>query len=126
MLDNHPIARWAAVATLVASFAAGTYFIMDERERSIEQSDRLAEIRHEQEEIRRELSAQTLILNRIEDNQSDTMRSSDQRFSTRANEHRWLSSEINRVIGGVTIELGKLQQLHKGDPHNHNSGGGSN
>ena len=52
-LDDHPIIRWISVASLVAGIGGGAWFIMDERERSIEQTERLSEIRREQEDIRR-------------------------------------------------------------------------
>lgn len=120
MLDQHPVARWATVGTLVGSFAAAVFFIIDERERSLGQSDLLSEIRREQEEIRRELNSHTIKLNSVEDDLKDYIAASDRRFTMRADEHRWLASEINRVTGGMSFELGRLDQLHDMGDHVHN------
>ena len=60
--DKHPLFFWGSIIfglfTLATSVAGGWYFILDERERSIEQTGILREIRGEQEEIRQ---AQTII-----------------------------------------------------------------
>ena len=117
MLDQHPLVQIATVVTLVVTIAGGTWFIIDERDRSIDVSKRAENIRLEQEKIHKQLSGLTLMLNRIEDNQKDLMTSSNNRFEVRAGEHRWLASEINRVTGSVAIELGKLQQMHSGEGH---------
>lgn len=141
MLDQHPVVQIATVVTLVVTVAAGTWFIIDERERSIAVGDsvddvskrqeeiikelakqtlllgRVSEIRLEQEAIRKELATQTLILHRIEDNQTDSMESSDNRFEMRADEHQWLATEINRVIGAMSMEIGRLKHMHEGEGH---------
>ena len=117
MLDEHPIVRWISVASLITGVAMGAWFIIDERERSIEHGEKLAEVRHEQESIRKELAGLTLRLDRIEDNQTDRMAASDRRFEMRADEHRWLAGEINRVTGAMSTEIGRLKALTKGNTH---------
>ncbi len=99
MLDDHPIARWVSVASLVAGVGGGAWFIMDERERSIEQTERLAEIRREQEVIRRELATQTISLEEIRDEQDQI-----------AARQRWLASEVNREVGSLAIDVGRLME----------------
>ena len=98
-LDDHPIIRWISVASLVAGIGGGAWFIMDERERSIEQTERLSEIRREQEDIRRELAIQTVSLDEIRDEQDQT-----------AARQRWLSSEVNRVVGVMATDVGRLME----------------
>ena len=110
MLDRHPIARWAVVTTLVASFAGGTYFVVDARDRSLDLIRKLGDVRKEQEAIRLELAAQTILLTSLESHQVNTAQASSQSFQVRSGEHRWLASEINRVIGSMAMEIGRLQQ----------------
>ena len=61
IFGKHPTATWLTIiGTLLAFVTAATiacYYMVDERERSMAQSQAQAEIRHEQEKIRRELQA---------------------------------------------------------------------
>ena len=78
---QHPIIAWASILSLVAGFAAGGWMVLDMRSQ----------------------------LDRIEDHLTDADAQSDQRFSVRADEHRWLGTEINRVLGTVATELGAIR-----------------
>lgn len=106
MLDRHPVAVWTSIlvtlVTLAAGVGGGWYFILDERERSIEQSDRLAEIRREQEGIRKELATQTLLLREV--------RSEQDQIEAR---QRWLASEVNRAVGDMAVDVGRLMERTK-------------
>ena len=112
MIEKHPIfARISVVITIITlatGVAGGYYFLSDEHERSIQQSTKLDEIRHEQEFIRKELATQSVLLTEIKSTQSDIINSSNQRFTMRADEHRWLASEINKVLGSMAINIGEL------------------
>ena len=81
-MKDHPVIAWAGVLTLVAGIAAGAWTVLDMRSQ----------------------------LDRIEDHLADADEQSDQRFSVRADEHRWLGTEINRVLGTVATELGAIRQ----------------
>ena len=100
--DEHPLARWATVGTLLASFAAGAWFIMDERERGIAHGETLAKVRADQTEIRKELAGLTLLLTRVADDQADMTAASDDRFATRASEHRDLAEGVNWIRGALS------------------------
>ena len=103
MLDEHPIVRWVSVVSLVVGVAGGAWFVMDTRERAIKQSERLAEIRGEQEGIRRELATQTVSLDEIRDEQDQI-----------AARQRWLSSEVNRSVATMATDLGRLMERTDG------------
>ena len=81
-MKDHPIIAWAGVLTLVVALASGAWTVLDMRSQ----------------------------LDRIEDHLADADEQSDQRFSVRADEHRWLGTEINRVLGTVATELGAIRQ----------------
>ena len=90
MLERHPAIVWAGILVTVVSLGAGIgagwYYILDERERSIQQSATLADVRSEQEQIRRELGLQTSDL--------DSIRVTQGSFNELRTEHRWLATQI--------------------------------
>ena len=106
MLDRHPVAVLISViltlVTMATGIASGWYFIKDERERSIKQSMQLDGIRSTQEAIRIELATQTLALTAIRNEQNEI-----------AGRQRWLASEVNRSVGVMAIDVGRLIERTK-------------
>lgn len=101
MLDQHPIARWVTVGTLISAVAVGTWFIMDERERSIDQSDRLADIRKEQVNIRKELALQTADLEEVRGTQTTIVHAIE-----RGNDR--IVDAVSRGSLALAVELGRV------------------
>ena len=101
MFEKHPLIAWLSVVGTVVTLAAGVagawYFILDERERSIEQTDLLLKVRDDQVEIRKELALQTdghknieRSLDKLEDGQDRIVR------------------EINTGLLGMAVNVGRL------------------
>ena len=99
ILDN--ISKFATLASLIVGAVGIWWYIQDERNRSIEQVEKLNEIRTEQESIRRELALQTADLEAIRSTQTEIVGG-----------QRWLSSEVNRVVGDMAYNLGRHSQQH--------------
>ncbi|MCY4496428.1 MAG: hypothetical protein OXC14_04005 [Rhodospirillaceae bacterium] len=94
---------WVRFALTMLPLAGGAlgiwWYVNDERDRSIDQVARLAEIRTEQEGIRKELATQSVLLTIIRDGQSEIDRNFD-RINTEINRLGVsIVSEINRVHG---------------------------
>ena len=106
LLSKHPIVIYGSIIFTVISIAANAagvwWYINDERERSISQIAKLEEIRSEQEKIRRELATQTLQLTEIRGRQTEI-----------EGGQRWLSTELNRTVGEISIELGRISERHR-------------
>lgn len=108
MMIESPIARWAAVGTIVSAVVGAAFFILFEE---------IRDISGRQAEIRKELATQTQTLHRIENNQSDFKTASDKRFSMRADEHRWIGDKIDNITGVTAMEVGRLKALHEKGQH---------
>ena len=113
--DNHPVAVWASIIfglfSVATGVAGGWYFIMDERERSLEQNERLMEIRREQEKIRTELATQTTTLQSINTGQEVMRLSSDVRFDKIEEGHDRIVQSGSDSSLAMAIELGKVSVL---------------
>ena len=98
MIDKHPSMIWTGVIvtliTLATGVAGGWYYLTDERARSVDQSERLADIRLEQEAIRKELATIAVTLATVEQRQAD--------FDNLREEHLWLASRMDRPMRGMT------------------------
>ena len=94
---QHPIIQAVAIGTMVAAVAGGAWFIRDERDRSIEQTRLLLQVRADQVEIRKELALQTgghssieRSLDKLEDGQDRIVR------------------EINTGLLDMAVNVGRL------------------
>ena len=107
MIQDHPVVVWSGIAltvlSLLSGLAYGWWFLADYRQRDISAIEmdrehyqkelaRLAEIRREQESIRRELATQSTSLQAIQRSQ-DALEQ----------DHKWIVTEINRVGFGRQI-----------------------
>ena len=118
MFDKHPIAIWSSIIITLVTMAAGVagswYYITDERERSIEQSKRLADIRREQENIRKELALQTADLEEIRQVQRTIISTVERRFDKIEDGHDRIVSEISHTSTAIALELGRIAGQHEG------------
>lgn len=109
--DRHPLAaRLTTIATLITlagGIAGGWWYILDERERSLAQSDTLRSVRAEQELIRRELQAQTQTLATIREVQREILDTLERRFDKVEDGHDRLAREITDGIRAIALELGR-------------------
>ena len=96
MFDRHPIAVWSSIVLTVMLMAVGLVWTQ------------LEEISERQAEILRSQAVHGQRLLTIEDDLQDSIQAADVRFSMRADEHRWLGSEIGRV----STEVGRIVRLH--------------
>ena len=114
MLDEHPIIRNIALAIGFVSVVGGGGGIMwniyAESERSADQTQRLMEIRHEQEGIRRELALQTEDLDTIRKVQSELKATLNRRFDRVEDNQRWLADQIQEGTVATAIELGRFME----------------
>ena len=117
IFNNHPTATWVTILgtliTTAAAVAGGWYFILDERERSIEQNDGIHKVQDEQVLIRRELSAQTLSLAEIREMQREIMAVLERRFDKIEGGHDRIVGEITDGIRTLAIELGKASSCRE-------------
>ena len=117
MLDDHPLAVWSSVVITLVTMAVGVagawYFIMDERERSIEQNERLSAIQQEQVYIRKELALQTADLEEIRKMQGTIVGTVDRRFDKIEDGHDRIVSEVSRNGIVLAVELGRVSERHK-------------
>lgn len=117
--DQHPIARWVGIGTLVAGVGGGAFFVVDERERSISQTVMLEAIREEQGRIVEELIEQTADLEeirRVQTTITDTVKHGIDRVERRQGE---LSSMLHATGIGLAGEVGRLKGLHEKGRHEH-------
>ena len=86
MLQRHPAAIATTVILSLVTLAAGVsgtwYFVNQLNAVAVSNGERLAEIRREQEAIRKELATQSLMLNAISQEQRS--------FDNLHEEHRWI------------------------------------
>ena len=95
---------------MAAGVAGGWYFIMDERERSLEQSGALAAIRAEQVAIRKELALQTADLEEIRHVQGTIIGTMERRFDLIENGHDRIVGEVSRNGMALAVELGRVSE----------------
>ena len=77
MRSRRSIREWAELATLVAALVVGTWLVLNVDDR----------------------------LDQIEDHMADQGRSSDARFKMRADEHRGITQDINRVLAALALSI---------------------
>lgn len=115
-LQDHPVLIWiGAIVTTISTVTAAAgiwWYIQDERERSLDHSNYLTEVRREQEAIRKELATQSQQNSRIEREQKAIQTFLTQRFDAAEAGRRWLASEIHQVTSTVSLELGRLLSMH--------------
>ena len=99
LLQRHPAAIALTVILSLVTLAAGVsgtwYFINQLSAVSVSNAERLAEIRREQEAIRKELATQSLMLQAINQEQGS--------FNNLHGEHLWLASLLAIYSQGQTL-----------------------
>lgn len=114
MLDRHPVVRLVAfvfgLAVGAVTIAGGAWYVVDERERSIEQTAALAAIRGEQEAIRRELALQTADLEEIRQRQGEIMH----RFDKIEDGHDRIVNAVHDGDLAVAVALGRVLERTEG------------
>lgn len=135
---KHPFWTWLSIAITVGGilFAAlGVWWtIQDEQKENKWQREKVIEIRNDQQKIRKELAIQTVTLKGIEERQRRirleqsairkelatqtlTLKNIENRqqrkFLQMESEHKWLSSEINKALGSMSISIGRIMEREK-------------
>ena len=132
-LRKHPFWTWLSIAVTAGGllFAAlGVWWtIQDEQKENKWQRTKVIEIRNDQQKIRKELAIQTVTLKGIEERQRRIREEQvairkelatqtvslkniegrqQRRFDKMEAEHKWLSSEINKALGAMSISIGRI------------------
>ena len=85
----------------------------DERERSIQQTARLMEIRREQEAIRKELAEQTVFLSAIRDEQRAILAATKHGADKIEDGQRWLAREVRQALVPIAIQVGVMSERNR-------------
>lgn len=121
MFDKHPVAMWSSILLTLVTMAAGVastwYYIMAERDAGMERSARLAEIRQEQELIRRELALQTQELETIRSTQGDILGTMDRRFDKVEDGHDRIVREFTDGLRSMAVEVGRVSERQNQEVH---------
>ena len=115
MMERHPTAVWVTILTTIVTIAGavagGWWFILDERERSINQSQTQGEIRAEQVLIRRELQS----LPAIREVQKQILELLDRRFDNIEAGHDRIVREVTDGFRAIALELGRASACRDGE-----------
>ena len=105
MKTEHPLidraVRWLTFLSLVAGAVGMWWYVVDERNRSIEHTAYLREVRADQGAIRNELAAQTESLHAIRAEQGRIVAG-----------QRALTSDFNRALVQLAFDMGAHAQQH--------------
>lgn len=107
-INDHPVLAGAGagltILSIVTTLAFTVWFMLDLREKLDDTLQRGVDIRHEQEEIRKELALQTITLQTIRQEQK-----------TITDGQKWIVSEINNGLGEFAINMGRLLERTEND-----------